>query len=138
MTRVDPSAGTAKWLNRLSAASADITAGISRVQESPGVTAVRSKAKYQNNVVAAFPKWERRTGAVTLQQWQQSTTAAVGNVAAGAQRKQGNYQNFAQSFYPFLDAGVAKIKMMPNDTFEARVQRSVAMMRYNATYQRSS
>lgn len=138
MTRVDPQAGTQKWLNRLSAASADITAGIARVQESPGVAAVRSKAKYQNNVVAAFPKWERRTGAVTLQQWQSNTTAAVGNVASGAQRKQGNYQAFAQQFYPYVDAGVSKIKSMPNDTFEARVQRAVAMMRYNAQFQRTS
>jgi hypothetical protein len=138
MTRVDPQAGTAKWLARLSGASADITAGIAKVQESPGIAAVRSKAKYQNNVVAAFPKWERRTGAVTLQQWQQSTTAAVGNVASGAQRKQGNYQAFAQQFYPYLDAGVAKVKSMDNSSFEARVQRAVAMMRYNANFQRTS
>lgn len=138
MTRVDPTAGTAKWLQRLQAASADITAGIQRVQESPGTAAVRSKQKYQNNVVAAFPKWERRTGAVTLQGWQTATIAAVGNVASGAQRKQGNYQNFAQAFYPFLDQGVAKVKAMPNATFEDRVQRSVAMMRHNASWQRSS
>jgi hypothetical protein len=138
MTRVSADAGTEKWVNRLSAATADITAGIQRVQESPGTAAVRSKAKYQNNVVAAFPKWERRTGSVTLQAWQTATTAAVGNVAAGAQRKKGNYAAFANQFYPFLDAGVSRIKNMPNDTFEARVQRAVAMMRYNATFQRTS
>lgn len=138
MTRVDPAAGTAKWLSRLQGASADITAGINRVSESPGVAAVRSKLKYQNNVVAAFPKWERRTGALTLQSWQQSTAAAVGNVAAGAQRKQGNYQAFATQFYPHLDAGMARIKAMPNDTFEARVQRSVAMMRWNADFKRGA
>jgi len=102
------------------------------------MAAVRSKQKYQNNVVAAFPKWERRTGAVTLQQWQASTIAAVGNVASGAQRKQGNYQSFATAFYPHLDAGVQKIKNMPNATFEDRVQRSVAMMRHNAAWQRQS
>jgi len=138
MTRVDPTAGTAKWLNRLSQASADITAGIARVQESPGIAAVRSKARYQNNVVAAFPKWERRTAGVTLQQWQSATTAAVGNVASGAQRKQGNYQAFAQQFYPFLDSGVAKVKAMDNSTLEARLQRMVAMARYNAGFQRTS
>jgi hypothetical protein len=137
MTRVDATAGTAKWLRNLSAATPDITAGIARVQESPGVAAGRSYAKYQANTQAAFPKWKRRVEGTTLQSWQQATTAAVGNVAAGAQRKQGNYQDFAQQFYPFLDAQVAKVRAMPNDTFEARVQRSVAMMRATATFQRS-
>jgi hypothetical protein len=138
MTRVDPAAGTAKWLRNLSSSTQDITAGIARVRESPGVAAVRSAAKYRNNVQAAFPKWERRTGAVTLQKWQANTTAAVGNVASGAQRKQGNYQDFATAFYPYLDQGVAAVKAMPNDSFEARVQRAVAMMRHNAGFTRNN
>ncbi|SRR6266568_2623200 len=136
MTRVNPQEGTTKWVQRLSAATADIAAGISRVQEAPGMAAARSAAKYQNNVTAAFPKWKRNVQAVQLSEWQQSAQAGVSRVAQGAQQKQGKYQAFAQSFYPHLDSGVAKIKGMPNDTFEARVQRAVAMMRHNASYQR--
>jgi hypothetical protein len=136
MTRVNPQEGTQKWVNRLSAATADIAAGIGKVTEAPGAAAARSHMKYQNNVTAAFPKWKRNVASVGLGEWQQAAQAGVSRVAQGAQQKQGKYQNFAQSFYPHLDNGVAKVKSMPNDTFEARVQRAVAMMRHNASYQR--
>lgn len=137
MTRVTPSEGTTKWVNRLSAATADVAAGIAKVQEAPGVAAARSAAKYQNNVTQAFPKWKRNVASVSLQSWQQSATAGVSRIAQGAQAKQDKYASFASQFYPFLDAGVAKVKSMPNDTFEARVQRAIAMMRYNASFQRN-
>ena len=137
MTRVSPQEGTQKWLNRLSGATADVTAGIAKVTEAPGMAAVRSKAKYQNNVVAAFPKWEANTRATSLQQWQAAATAGASRIAQGAQQKQGKYENFASQFYPFLDQQVAKIKSMPNATFEDRVQRAVAMMRGNAGFKRN-
>jgi hypothetical protein len=137
MTRVNPQEATQKWLTRLSGATSDVTAGIAKVTESPGVAAVRSKAKYQNNVVAAFPKWERNTGAVSLSAWQQAATNGASRIAQGAQQKQGKFENFATQFFPYLDSGVQKVKNMPNATFEDRVQRAVAMMRHNAGFKRS-
>ena len=137
MTRVSPNEGTTKWVNRLSAATADVQAGISKVTEAPGQAAARSAQKYQNNVVQAFPKWRRNVQAVSLSDWQAAANAGVSRIAQGAQAKQGKYQAFAQQFYPYLDSGVSKVKAMPNDTFEARVQRAVAMMRHNAAFQRN-
>ncbi|SRR5713101_488284 len=137
MTRVTPQEAQAKWVNRLSASTADIQSGINKVTESPGVAAVRSFQKYQNNTQAAFPKWRDRTGAVGVQEWKDAAIAGVSRVAQGAQAKQQKYGTFAQQFFPHLDAGIAKVKAMPNDTFEARVQRSVAMMRHNAQFRRT-
>lgn len=137
MTRVSPSEGTAKWVNRLSAATSDITAGIAKVTTAPGQSAAQSFQKYQNNVQAAFPKWKNNVAAVSLSSWQQSATAGVQRVAQGAQQKQGKYQDFANQFYPFLDNNVAKIKAMPNATFEDRVQRAVQMMRLNSNFKRT-
>jgi len=137
VTRVTPQEGTAKWLQRLSGATSEVTAGIAKVTEAPGQAAVRSKQKYQNNVVAAFPKWERNTANVSLQSWQQAATQGASRIAQGAQQKQGKYENFASQFYPYLDQQVAKVKAMPNATFEDRVQRAVAMMRGNAAFKRS-
>ena len=137
MTRVSPQEGQAKWVNRLSAATADITAGIAKVTDSPGARAAAKFTKYQNNTTAAFPKWRSRVGQVTTEQWKAAATAGVGRIAQGAQQKADKYGAFAQQFYPHLDAGVAKIKAMPDDTFEGRVQRSVAMMRWNAQFKRS-
>jgi hypothetical protein len=137
MTRVTPQEGQAKWVNRLSAATADISAGIGKVTTAPGQQAAASYQKYQNNTTAAFPKWKNNVAAVSLSSWQQAAQAGVQRVAQGAQAKQSKYGDFAQQFYPFLDNNVAKIKQMPNDTFEARVQRAVAMMRANAQFKRN-
>jgi hypothetical protein len=137
MTRVSPQEGTQKWLTRLSGATSEVTAGIAKVTEAPGVAAVRSKQKYQNNVVAAFPKWERNTQNVSLGAWQAAATAGASRIAQGAQQKQGKYESFASQFYPFLDNAVNQVKQMPNATFEDRVQRAVAMMRKNASFKRT-
>jgi len=137
MTRVSPQEGTQKWVTRLSAATADIQSGIAKVTTAPGQQAAQSFQKYQNNVTAAFPKWKNNVAAVSLSSWQQSATAGVQRVASGAQQKQQKYNDFAAQFYPFLDNNVAKIKQMPNDTFEARVQRAVAMMRANKEFKRN-
>jgi hypothetical protein len=137
MTRVSPQEGTQKWLTRLSGATSEVTAGIAKVSEAPGVAAVRSKQKYQNNVVAAFPKWERNTQNVSLGAWQAAATAGASRIAQGAQQKQGKYESFASQFYPFLDNAVNQVKQMPNATFEDRVQRAVAMMRKNASFKRT-
>ena len=137
MTRVNPQEGTAKWVNRLSAATSDIQSGIAKVSTAPGQQAAQSFQKYQNNVQAAFPKWRNNVAAVSLESWKSAATAGVARVAQGAQQKQGKYQDFANQFYPFLDNNVAKIKSMPNATFEDRVQRAVAMMRANASFKRS-
>lgn len=136
MTRVTPQEGTQKWVTRLSAATADVAAGIAKVQTAPGQKAAQSYQKYQNNVTQAFPKWRNNVASVSLQSWQQAATQGVQRIAQGAQAKQDKYATFAQSFYPFLDANVSKVQSMPNATFEDRVQRAVQMMRLNSTYKR--
>ena len=137
MTRVTPQEGTTKWVNRLSAAVPDVTAGIQKVTVAPGQTAVQNANKWQQNTMSSFDKWKRNTGAVQLGTWQQAAIQGTNRIAQGAQAKQNKYENFASQFYPFLDAGVAKIKAMPSTNFEDRVQRAVAMMRYNASFKRN-
>jgi hypothetical protein len=136
MTRVNPQEATSKWVTRLSAATSDIQAGIAKVTTPPGQKAAQSFQKYQNNVQAAFPKWKNNVAAVSLSSWQQAATAGVQRVAQGAQQKQSKYQDFAQQFFPVLDANVAKVQAMPNATFEDRVQRAVQMMRLNSNFKR--
>lgn len=137
MTRVDPSAGTAKWVSRLSGATQEIQAGVQNVTTAPGQAAAAKADKWLNNVTASQSKFKNNVAAVSLQSWQQSfINIGIPRIAQGAQQKQGKYEAFAQQFYPFLDRGVAQVKAMDDTTFEARVQRAVAMMRYNKTFQR--
>lgn len=137
MTRVTAQQGSDKWKSRLSAASADMQTGVDNVTIAPGQQAAAKRDKWLNGVTAAADKWQRNVRAVSLAQWQQSMkTIGIPRVAQGAQAKQQKYTDFAASFYPHLDRGVAQIKQMPDIDMEARIQRAVAMMRHNSTYQR--
>jgi hypothetical protein len=137
MTRITPQEGADRWSNRLSAAVPDVKLGISRVTVSPGQQAAAKAAKYQQNVVASFPKWKSRVQGVQLGDWQSAATLGADRIATGAQAKKGKYESFAAQFYPFLDQNVAKVKAMDDTTPEARIQRAVQMMRLNANFKRS-
>lgn len=137
MTRVTPQQGSDKWKTRLSAASSDMQTGVANVTVAPGVQAAAKRDKWLAGVTGAADKWQRNVRSVSLASWQQSMTQiGIPRVAQGAQAKQQKYTDFATSFYPHLDRGVAQIKQMPDVDMEARIQRAVAMMRHNATYQR--
>lgn len=137
--RVTPQAGSDKWKNRLSAATADIQAGIDRVTEAPGLKAAAKQQKWIQNINASQDKWKRNVSAVSLEQWKTLfKNVGVQRIAQGAQAKQDKYTAFAAQFYPYLDQGIAKINSMPDTTFEERIQRSVAMMQYNHGFKRSA
>lgn len=137
MTRVSPQQGTQKWVNRISGATQEIQTGVQNVTVAPGQLAAQKSDKWLNNVTASAPKYKANVGAVTLQSWKDSfINVGIPRIATGAQQKQGKYQNFAEQFYPYLDRGVQQIKAMDDTTFEARVQRAVAMMRYNKQFVR--
>lgn len=138
MTKVTPSQGKDKWVNRLSAATTDITNGVDRVTEAPGAKAAAKFNKWQSNLQASGEKWKRNTGKVSLEEWKgYMKNVGIPRVAQGAQAKQGKYEAFANDFYPYLDQGVAKVNNMPDTTFEERVQRAVQMMRHNRQFKRS-
>jgi hypothetical protein len=137
MTRISPQEGADRWSNRLSAAVPDVKTGISRVTVSPGQQAAAKFNKWQTNTIASASKWRQRVGSVQLSDWQQAATQGADRIATGASQKKGKYESFASQFYPYLDAGVSKVKAMDDTTPEARIQRAVAMMRYNAQFKRS-
>lgn len=138
--RVSPQDATSKWVSRLSGATAEIQAGVARVSVSPGQSAVAKYQKWVNAITSADAqaKWKRNTGALALADWQQAmTNIGVPRIAQGAQAKQGKFESFMSQFLPFLARGVQQIESMDDSTFEARVQRAVAMMQYNRTFKRS-
>jgi hypothetical protein len=137
--RGDPSSITSKWVNRLSGATAEIQAGIARVTVAPGAKAAQKSQKWLNNTQAAHDKFKRNVGRVSLSDWQNAaTTIGVPRIAQGAQQKQGKMQSFLTDFIPHLERGLSQIDNMPDDTMEARIQKSVAMMRHNANFKRPS
>ncbi len=137
--RVTADQAQAKWLNRLSGATADITAGVNNVQVAPGQLAAAQQQKWLANVTAAADKWKRNVGSVSLEQWRAyMLNVGVPRVAQGAQAKQAKYGAFAQQFFPHLEAGIAKVKAMPSTSLEDNINRAVTMMRHNASFKRSA
>ena len=138
--RVSPQDATSKWVSRLSGATAEIQAGVDRVTVSPGQSAVAKFQKWVNAITSADAqnKWKRNTGALQLSDWQSSMkNVGIPRIAQGAQAKQGKFESFMSDFLPFLARGVQQIESMDDSTFEARVQRAVAMMNYNRNFKRS-
>jgi hypothetical protein len=136
--RSTPAEATGKWVNRLSAATPEIQAGIDRVTEAPGVKAAAKKQKWIQAVQASQDKWARNVAAVSLEQWKSLfKSVGVQRIAQGAQAKKDKYTRFANEFFPHLEAGIQRVNAMPDTTFEERLQKSVAMMRHNHEFKRS-
>ncbi len=136
MTRVTPQQGSDKWKNNLSAATQNILQGIQNTQADPPRLAIAQAGKWLNSVTASQPKFIAGLQRTTQADWKAAASAGVNRVADGAQKKQGKYTDFATQFYPYLDQGVAQVRGMDSSTFEARVQRAVAMMRHNRAFKR--
>ena len=137
MARVTAEQATAKWVQRLSAASQQITDGVNGVTVAPGTKAAAAKQLWAQRVAAAQDKWAQRVGSVTLQQWQQAMIeVGIPRIATGAQAKQGKMTDFMNQFLPYLDQGVQKVNAMPKGDINASIARAAAMIQHNANFRR--
>lgn len=135
--RATPESAKQKWVNRSTAASAELQAGVDRVTKSPGQAAVEKRDKWRANVAQAEDKWVRNTGRVSTEEWKQAMRdVGIPRHAQGVQAKQGKYEAFANEFFPHLARGVETVERMPDTTFEQRVQKSIAMMQHNRQFKR--
>lgn len=138
MTRVSPEQGQAKWLARLSAATADAAAGADRVTEAPGAAAARKRRKWAQNVAASEDKWARNVGRVSLEDWRSAFKGiGVQRIAQGATAKQAKYGSFAREFYAHLDQFASTRAQMDDTTFEGRLAIMVAQARHAHQFRRS-
>lgn len=136
MGNLDPTSATAKWVANLSGATTSITQGVQAVQTAPGQQAAKQVNTWLAKIQQSSAKWQKNVAAVSLQDWQNSMiNIGIPRIASGAQQKQSKYLAFAQSFYPYLATGQAKVKAMPNVTLQDGIARAVAMIQYNAAYQ---
>lgn len=140
MAKLTPQEFADKHARRLSGATQEIQAGVQRVTESPGARAAAKFDKWQAGISdpANQQKWRARVGAVTLEQWKSKMlTTGVPRIASGIEANKDKVAAFAAEFLPHLDAGVEKVRRMPDTTLDSRVQRAVAMMMHNAQFRRS-
>jgi N-acyl-L-homoserine lactone synthetase len=135
MSRLDPTAATAKWVQNLSNATQHITDGVNAVQTAPGQAAARQVQTWLARIQASAQKWATNVSAVTLSEWQQAMIqTGIPRISQGAQQKQGKYQAFAVKFFPYLASGQAQVRAMPKVTLQDGINRAVAMINHNAKF----
>lgn len=132
--RVDPQTAAADWASGLANSTAKIQRGIQRVQQAPGAKAAAKADKWLQGVQGAKDKFARNVGAVTLGEWQQATTEAVGRVAEGAMRKQSKYANAVTPVFQHMQNVLATVDNMPDLTLDQRIQKSVSFQKGMAGY----
>lgn len=116
MAKMSPQQVAAKWANRLSGASADITQGVNNVTVAPSQKAIANKAKMRQNILAAIDNgsWENGLKGVTLQDWQQAfITKGIPRITQGTQAAQTKVADFHAKLQPAQDALSAKVASMP-------------------------
>lgn len=124
------------WLTGISGATQKISDGVDRVTQAPGAAAAAQVDVWAANVQAAKQKFADNSRRVSLSDWQAATKAAVGNVAAGAQRKQ---QKYVQAIGPVLShiaAGQSKLANMPRGSYAQNVQRMTTFVDHMHNYRR--
>ena len=129
----------AKWASRLGQATQEMQAGVQRVSTSPGAAAAAKKQKWVARMTdtATQDKWARNVGAVSLQEWQQRMVdVGISRVSSGAQAAIPKVENTFTSLLQHIDAGVSRVRSMPDLTPTDREQRAIAMMRWNAQYKK--
>ena len=141
MARISPQEAADKLARRAAAATSDYQAGINRVTgESPGQRAASKSAKWRAGLQQAFAdnKWENRVASVSLQDWKNAAlTKGTQRYAQGVQEGATKYAAFAQEFFPFQDAIVARADQMPDNSPEDRIQKALFVMTETAKYKRS-
>lgn len=137
MPKMSPAEIAAKWATRTGAATQDVVAGVDRVTEAPGRKAAAQKAVWQQNVAAAADKWERRVGAVGLEEWKSRTKDGASRIAAGVQGKKTKVESFWGEFGPFQDAVTAQTRSMPRGNIEQNLARMLNQARRTAEFRRT-
>jgi hypothetical protein len=137
VARVTADDAAKKWARNLGQATQDITAGIARVSQAPGVKAAQASGKWLQKVTQAETKFKANVGRVGLSEWQAAATAGVSRVASGANAKQGKMAAFMTDFLAHLDRGAPAIAAMATNTVEDGIAKAAAQIRHNANFKRS-
>ncbi len=130
-----------KHNRRTKAASADMIAGVKRVDVAPGKLAGAKEDKMKANLTEAIEngKWRRRVESVSLEDWKADMLEkGVGRVSAGLDRAAGKVQAFAEELITHENALLGKIAGMPDLTLSDSVQRATAWIEGMAKFERKS
>jgi len=137
MARVTPQEAANKLVRRLQAATPDITRGIQRVTEAPGIKAAAAAETMIARLmeVVNSGEWAAAVSAVTLQDWKDAAiNKGVPRIAAGIAAAEPKIVRFMTQLLPEVDRVKAMTDAMPNLTLEDRINRSAQFQREMANF----
>lgn len=126
-----------KWGRRLKASVPDIQRGIEAVKTSPGAKAALKVDKALQGYTEAVTsgRMARALNAIDLQDWKNKTSKKVAErLSGGVDSSMPKRQKFDEYLVSTVNAGLAKLKNMPDMTFEdsmARIRTQLEHMRSN-------
>lgn len=131
MAKVTPQEFAEKWGRRLKAAGQDITRGIDRVQQAPGVKAAQQAQVMLANLQAriADGSWARAVAGVSLADWQNAAkTKGVARITQGVDGAMGKMNTVAGPLLAAVDAAKAAADRTPRGDLNTNIQRAVTFM----------
>ena len=132
MAKVTAAQYVEKWGRRLQGATTDIRNGVGRVTEAPGIKAARKADKMLAGITEAITsgKWANAVANVTLEEWKNATIdKGIGRISAGVEAALPKQLQMAEKLLAAVDSVNASIDVMPDNTLEERIQRSVQFQR---------
>lgn len=132
MARVNSAQWLDKWGRRLSAAGPDITAGINRVQEAPGVKAAASAQLMLQKLTESITSgvWAKNVSAVSLGAWRDAAiNKGVPRIQQGIAGAQKNKGQVIDQLLTAVDAAAAVSNALPKGGIEQSIARASAFMR---------
>ena len=130
-----------KHNRRTKAASADMIAGVKRVDTAPGKLAGAQELKMKTRLSEAIDngKWRRRVESVTLEEWKADMLEkGVGRVSAGLDRAADKVTAFAEELIAHENSLMRTVAGMPDLTLSDSVQRATAWIEGMAKFERKS
>lgn len=135
MARVNPEEYQEKHARRLKAAVPDIVKGVEKVTKNPCEQAAEKQDKMLANLTESVQngKWARGLKKVSLEDWRaKMLVKGTARIASGIDGAKDKVVEFAKVLLPHVDAGVAKVKAMPDLTIEDSINRSATFIRHMA------
>ncbi len=132
MAKVTAEQWIEKWGRRLSAAGADITAGVNRVSVAPGIKAAEAQDLMLARLTEAITSgvWARNVAKVSLSSWKESMIKkGIPRIPQGVAGVKANKVANISALLDAVDKASAAAHALPKGDIEASIARAAAFMR---------
>lgn len=137
MAKKSPAESAEKWARNLKASVPDITAGVNRVTEAPGIKAAAQSEKMLARLSESVRNgtWGARVSGVSLEEWKgHMLNKGIGRIAAGVDAAGSKVEDFHNQLSAYQDSIQTKLKGMPDLTLEDSINRMTYHVREMAKF----